>query len=74
MRLIYRKYQANILELELTYLTTTPTSQVNDRFGKGELLLYTLFIYRHTKGCLSASYRSIVANEESIPLALLRTL
>ena len=60
--------------IELQYLTTAPASQVNDRFGKGGLLLYTPFMYRHTKKCLPASYPSIVANEESIPLALLRTL
>ena len=55
-------------------LTTTPVSQVNNRFGKERLLLYTPFMYQHTKECLPATYPSFVANEESIPLALLRTL
>ena len=61
-------------DIEPKYLNTAPTSQMNEQFCKQGLILYNAFMYQDIKGCLLASYFSVVANKERIPLTLLETL
>ena len=50
-------------DIEPKYLNTAPASQMNEHFCKQGLILYNAFMYQDIKGCLLASYFSVVANK-----------
>ena len=73
-KVFYVKYQTKkIGDIEPKYLNTAPASQMNEHFCKQGLILYNAFMYQDIKRCLLASYFSVVANKERIPLTLLET-